>query len=101
MIHRINRTGDGPPVYVGTLAELRGWVARNPGEMTTFDKLSGAEVRDTLNDLTARVETLAAALNEIASWSEGPVVRCGFDCPTHATAARIALQVAGLVPVGG
>lgn len=42
-------------------------------------------------ELRAEVERLRAALNEIASWREGPVVNGGFDEPGSARTARVAL----------
>ena len=101
MIYRINRTGGPPPVYASTLHDVRRWAGRNPGEMASFDKLQGTESPDLMNALTAKAETLAAALNEIACWPEGVEVHRGCEEPDAALKARSALRVAGLVPVGG
>lgn len=45
--------------------------------------------------VSAERDALWAALNGIASWSEGAVVDSSFDCPYHARAARDALAKFG------
>jgi hypothetical protein len=51
-----------------------------------------------LVDLQARYETLKGALNQIASWSEGPTVNSSFDEPMSAQAARDALALLTATP---
>ena len=45
-----------------------------------------------MKDAVAEVERLEAALNKIASWSEGPSVNGSFDEPNSAEMARTALK---------
>jgi hypothetical protein len=47
--------------------------------------------RDRALAAEAKVARLRAALDEIASWSEGPVVNGGFDEPGSAQTARAVL----------
>lgn len=61
-----------------------------------FEAQNHREAWDALNDhadaLRAELDRLRAALNEIASWNEGPEVSSSFDEPHAAKVAREALK---------
>jgi hypothetical protein len=50
-----------------------------------------AEAADEIDRLTGQITRLRAALEEIASWDEGPTVNGTFDEPYSAKIARAAL----------
>ena len=68
------------PMYAGT---RKAWV----------DRAYAAEAR--LSEVEAERDRLKAALDQIASWMEGPVVNGTFDEPWSAKIARAALTPQG------
>lgn len=65
-------------------------IERLLGGMKRYEEMAAMASAE-IADLTAEIERLRAALNEIASWREGPVVTGAFDEPHSAMTARAAL----------